>query len=394
MIVTDNEGKRIDNEAVKELFKTFIKEHGLNFKLISSDSVQTKNSILTSELNNLMQSWDDYNVSYEYLKDFYLNFESILNEYDLLDEQSKKDLEEIMDVVELHSNKFQYVISVLRFILMMEFGTDQLTTFADSKIGIIMDEKDCQMKYILHFNSEGLTIDLDTENQISCKEFSNVIYMDSISVMDFQLNGSRSHYHYSSLFNFLNSTNPNYKPNVYDDAEELRKINKKLNGMLNGKFNFNPLSKIFSFESNGASYDVRNIASGYKQIGVIQLLLSNNQLTGKSLLILDEPEINLHPSFQIQLAQIIIQMVKNLDITIYINTHSPFIIEALEVYSKKEKIEEYTNFYLCKPVQDTEEMFNIISVQRDNLREVYDNLSDPFRIINNIRFENELNDLN
>ncbi|WP_296874457.1 AAA family ATPase [uncultured Methanobrevibacter sp.] len=390
MTALSDEGKRIDNNGVKELFKAIIDKYDLSFSQISSDKLETINSILTSKLNSLMESWEDYDVSYEYFNEFYSKFVEILNEHDV---ELKDDLNDILRVIDLHSNKFQYVISVLRFILMMEFGAEQLITFANGNVEVLMDKKDCKMQYNLHFNSEGLSIDLNNENQVSCMEFGNVVYMDSISVMDFQLNGVHSHYHYASLFNSLNSPNLNYKPNVYDNIDELMSITKQFHGMLNGKFKFNPLSKIFSFESHGQSYDVLNIASGYKQIGVLQLLLSNHQLTSKTLLILDEPEINLHPSFQIQLARIIVQMVKKLGITVYINSHSPFIIEALEVYSKKECIEEFTNFYLCDDLDFNGERFDIIPIQRDDLKTVYDNLSNPFRIINNIRFENELNDL-
>ena len=40
-----------------------------------------------------------------------------------------------------------------------------------------------------------------------------------------------------------------------------------------------------------------NTASGIKQIGVVQLLLSNRKLQENSVLIIDEPEVNLHPEW-------------------------------------------------------------------------------------------------
>ena len=86
-------------------------------------------------------------------------------------------------------------------------------------------------------------------------------------------------------------------------------------------------------------------------------------------------------------------MVKKVDMMVYINSHSPFIIEALEVYSKKEEIEEDINFYICESINEFETQFNISPIDRDELKTLYDNLSNPFRVINNVRFENELNDL-
>ena len=382
------EGRRIDNESVKNLFIDFIKRYGLNLSVMSSGSLKNDKFVLTTKLNNLMESWQDFDVSYEFFDDFYKRFEKILVDFDF---DNKDDLKRIRKVVDSHSNGLQYIISVLRFLLMAEFGQDQVSNFDGANVIISMEEPDCRMGYSMQFTTESLTINMDNQNELVCREFSNVIYMDSMSAMDFQLNGQNIHYHYISLFNCL----ANKKPlnGVYDDVEEIININEQFKGMLNGTFKLNPSNNIFTFESNGKYYDVRNIASGYKQIGVLQKLLNNNQISGKTLLILDEPETNLHPSFQIQLVNILINMIKELDLMIYVNSHSPFIIEAFEVYSKKEGIEEDTNFYLCQSSDEDENMFDIHFINRDDLKILYDNLSNPFRIINSVRFENELNDL-
>ena len=265
---------------------------------------------------------------------------------------------------------------------MSEFGQDQLNNFNGANVNILMKNSDCKMEYDLNFNNDSLNISMNSENQISCRDFSNVIYIDSISAMDFQITGDHIHYHYISLYDYLTRNKQN-NIGVYDNIDDLNNIALEFNGMLNGNFKFNSLNNIFSFESHGKSFDVKNISSGYKQIGVLEKLLINNQLSGKSFLILDEPETNLHPGFQIQLANIIVQMVKKLDMMVYINSHSPFIIEALEVYSKKEGIEEYTNFYMCQEINNEFSEFNILSINRDDLKILYDNLSNPFRLINN-----------
>ena len=380
-----NEGKKIDNDAIKDLFEDLIKRHDLNFSVISH-----KNR-LSNEISNLMDTWDNYEVSFSYLNNFYSKFEKILEDYEVLNQDLINDLEKIKHVIELHEDKFQYVISVLRFLLISEFGQDQINNFHNAHVNVLMEKSDCKMEYNLEFK-DSLNILMDSETQISCREFSNVIYIDSISAMDFQLTGNHIHYHYISLYDYLTREKQN-NIGVYDNIDDLINISRKFNNMLNGNFKFNQLDNIFSFESNGKSFDVKNISSGYKQIGVLQKLLVNNQLTRKSFLIFDDPETNLHPEFQIELAQIIVQMVKKLDIMVYINSHSPFIIEALEVYSKKEGIEDLTNFYMCESIDDELNEFNITHINREDLKILYDDLSNPFRVINNIRFDNEINEL-
>lgn len=117
-----DEGKRIDNESVKSLFTDFINRYGLNFSVISSDVVKSEKSDLTNKLNNLLNSWKEYDVSYEFLDNFYKNFGVILDEFDFSDENFDKDFKKIRPVIDSHSNELQYIISVLRFLLMAEFG--------------------------------------------------------------------------------------------------------------------------------------------------------------------------------------------------------------------------------------------------------------------------------
>ena len=387
-----DEGRRIDNDSVKNLFIDFIKRYGLNLSVISSDSVKNDKSILTSKLNVLMESWQDFDVSYEFLDGFYKKFEEILKEFDFNNENLEHDFKNIRNVIDTHSNELQYIISVLRFLLMTEFCPDQLSNFDGADVSITMEDQDCEMEYDMQFTAESLTINMNNKNKLTCREFSNVIYMDSMSAMDFQLTGQNIHYHYISLMNYLTRMKPMNTNGVYDNINEIMSINKQFNDMLNGTFKLNS-NNIFTFESNGTPYDVKNIASGYKQIGVLQRLLNNNQISGKTLLILDEPETNLHPGFQIRLANILIRMIKELNLMVYVNSHSPYIIEALEIYSKKEGIEKNTNFYMCESINEDENLFDINLIDRDDLKILYDNLSDPFRVINDIRFENEINDL-
>ena len=77
------------------------------------------------------------------------------------------------------------------------------------------------------------------------------------------------------------------------------------------------------FIASEKEFLMKNTSSGIKQLGIIQMLLNNRKLSENSFLIMDEPEVNLHPEWQVKFAEIIILLAKELNITIYINTHSP-----------------------------------------------------------------------
>jgi ABC-type multidrug transport system ATPase subunit len=108
-------------------------------------------------------------------------------------------------------------------------------------------------------------------------------------------------------------------------------------------------------------------------------------------LILDEPEINLHPGFQVEFAEILVLAARDLNITLYINTHSPFFAEAIEAYSRYYNLIDDTNFYLTEKV-DGIDKYNYNLLDNDEIIEVYDNLGNPFDIIHKIKVQADLKD--
>lgn len=220
--------------------------------------------------------------------------------------------------------------------------------------------------------------------------FKNIIYIDSPSVLEFdnEINVNKQIH-----FQLLNKKLTKSVSDVYDDKayKKLIDFKEKIDELIGGEFIYNPKSRKFSFKKEDVIFSMENTASGLKQLGILQILLENNELMEDSFLIMDEPEFNLHPEFQIKLAQILVLASKELNITIYINTHSPFLVEAIEVYSKEYGLYDETNFYL------TEESNNIGKYDYNlvddlDIMDVYKNLGNPFEILNAIRFKLELND--
>ena len=104
--------------------------------------------------------------------------------------------------------------------------------------------------------------------------------------------------------------------------------------LINGEFNFNNRG-LLEFKQDEKIFDLNNTSSGIKSIGMLQLLLENRKLKENTYLIMDEPEVHLHPEWQVKLAKIFVLLVKDLNVKLFINSHSPQFIEALEVYSTK-----------------------------------------------------------
>ncbi len=92
---------------------------------------------------------------------------------------------------------------------------------------------------------------------------------------------------------------------IFDLMEKLSRANgitankevfESIEKTIGGKVAFDRLGNNFTFTDQSAnSYSILNTASGIKTFGLLQLLLSANCLNKQSLLIIDEPEVHLHP---------------------------------------------------------------------------------------------------
>jgi len=140
-----------------------------------------------------------------------------------------------------------------------------------------------------------------------------------------------------------------------------------IKSIMNGEFKKDE-DGIFRFYRDDKKFDLVDIATGIKYFGILQVLLDNKQLNSYSLIVLDEPEVHLHPKWQLKMAELIVELVKN-GVKVVVNSHSPYMIEALKRYSDRAKLHDKTNFYLAEGgyIENT-----------NKLQEIYEKLSEPY----------------
>ena len=124
----------------------------------------------------------------------------------------------------------------------------------------------------------------------------------------------------------------------------------------------------YSFSKENKNIALSNTAMGIKYFGLLQVLSDNNHFYDSQILILDEPEVHLHPTWQLKLAQVIVFLVQK-GMKILVNSHSPYMIEALQRYAKKEQIS--SKFYLADD--------GSILPDDDSLSKIFEKLSEPSR---------------
>ena len=98
-----------------------------------------------------------------------------------------------------------------------------------------------------------------------------------------------------------------FKKRVFN--QKLDEFLDKINSLIEGCIYYDIEEGEFLFKKDGNTYHMKNTASGVKQIGILQILLSNRLLNENSFLIMDEPEINLHPEWQVKFAKLIVLLI-------------------------------------------------------------------------------------
>lgn len=172
--------------------------------------------------------------------------------------------------------------------------------------------------------------------------------------------------------------------NPLPNLSDYSKIYSEISKIINGEITIDLLEGV-QYKKNNQEINIKNTAVGIKSFGLIQLLLKNNRLNSRTLLIIDEPEVHLHPSWQIKYAEILIRLSKDFDIPMLLTSHSPYFIEALEAYSKKYNYEKSTNFYLANKNEDGLSS-KIIDVTKD-ITPILSSISEAFYKIQDINDE-------
>lgn len=130
--------------------------------------------------------------------------------------------------------------------------------------------------------------------------------------------------------------------------------------------------------------NIVNLSTGEKSFAILKLLIQNNRLLEKDVLILDEPEIHLHPEWQVRYAEFLVLLQKAFDLTVLLTTHSPYFLNAIEVYSKK-----YNNVDKLNVYQTEVTAIGVICNEvTNNLENIYASMAKPFEMME--RLENEL----
>lgn len=248
----------------------------------------------------------------------------------------------------------------------------------ESAIEIVIKDK----KIVYHF-IENTCVDLDAEINILHQAF----YIDNpfiVDEMSSYISGENIMEYY--LLNSLQTVSEDIYENIFDAVaakEKLAEINEVLSEVIDGDIESNPDGEYYLKSNKYAKpLKVVNMSTGMKSFALIKRLLESGNLKEKDVIILDEPEIHLHPEWQLLYAKMIVLLQKQFDLSMIITTHSPYFLDAIDVFSAKYNIADRTKYYLAENTGNT----SVLQDVTNNIDAIYKKLSDPMQMLENLRY--------
>ena len=187
-------------------------------------------------------------------------------------------------------------------------------------------------------------------------------------------------YHLVDMADKLASAPDTFSLPPFDDNEYVSQL-LRIKELTGGAFSVDSKTKRLTFKEGTHELPPVSVASGIKSFGVLQRLLQGGYLSPFRLLIWDEPEIHLHPQWQVEFCELIVELV-SLGIPIVVSTHSPYFLQGLRYFAAKRGVEQSVTYYAPKQNPDG----NLCDFEdvTDNLNEVFTLLAAPLQEIMNV----------
>jgi len=264
---------------------------------------------------------------------------------------------------ESHTPEVDRVCSILK-LSQMDINKKILQNMIESEFqGQIQNFNSTEKAIIeLQIKDKLIKVSIEGDNVVELENSANLtheaIYLDDPFILDSVLNlrYNNSIMHKNNLarklmYGKFEEDNDSLQKKAINDLlveGNLKNIYAELDKVCIGELERESTGK-FSFKTKNDKQElsIANLSTGLKTFTIIKILLQNGYLEEKGTIILDEPEIHLHPDWQLLLAKIIVLLQKEYHMHILINSHSPYFIHAIEVYSQQEKIKDF-KFYLTK----------------------------------------------
>lgn len=243
-----------------------------------------------------------------------------------------------------------------------------------------ISKEDNYAKICIKIKDKTTSVEIDCDGNFTIENpillTKKIVYIDDPYIIDslhqnnfFRLPRYEYLNHTDDLIELLDSYSP--ESILVDDSLDMINEHLKKVGQVNIIKERNRY--LYNFSNSEEKINIKNASTGLKAFLIIKLLIERGALLKNGAIILDEPETHLHPDWQLIFAELIVLLNKYLGMHILINSHSPYFIRAIEVYSKKHNVDDKLRFYLA--YNNFETNLSEIKEVTDSVEEIYSALA-------------------
>ena len=382
-------GKSTVGKVLWSVFNSFfeIKKQIRTDKISSILEELRRVSSIQDIRNNLVHSSIvEYDLD---LNDFLKQLEKkleVLNDVRDLDDESKDELKDTLEKIKkrinLSDDEIMKKITQINFNKEFNSQINNLNFLEEGNIDLKIKNKNINL--------------IISDDKIQIKDFfslyENVMLLDNPRIIDnlaenIILSANKifsiiENLHNSKFISMLRNDKSSTATDNILNEEKLFKIEEKLNKIVDGKFLKKDFGVYFYRNKSGKEINVKNLSTGFKVFSIIKLLIQNNQLRENGTIILDEPEIHLHPEWQLKFAELIVLLQKEFGMHILLTTHSPYFVSAIEVFSEKYKVDDKCKYYVAENKGNS----GVIKDITGNTNIIFKKMARPFQDLENIRY--------
>ena len=300
----------------------------------------------------------------------------------------KDEIDKMLDIIREMSKNVENILELPEDIIVLEILSRYFENVFYGQINSLID-KDSDAELKLRMKDKEINLLFENDRCIKfvpeINLLHNAIYIDNPFIID-KLSSYEDLNITAQLLKELltSSLNENLMDGIIGTVlakEKLSKIYETLGSVVDGKVQEQNDRFYFNKEGFNKPISVENLSTGLKSFVVLKMLIEKGKIREKDVLILDEPEVHLHPQWQIVYAELIVLLQKYFDLSIIVTTHSPYFLDAINLYSVKYGLKEKVNYYLSS------EKERGVEIEKVDVDQIYKKMSSPIQILETLRYE-------
>ena len=331
--------------------------------------------------------WDVPSIFSEAMT-LYDNNEEIINNSPLLKKEIARItslisdfLPEYIDIMKdryLKSNDFKEVLGNINYFFFTKieeletYETNFASSIITDKLKTIYSNNDFAKYIKMNEYSVPLYSYPDNKETIKIQSFKEVFYIDSPLILEADKEVLSSKKHWNHIREALSKSSENKSINEIDSLFQNNIKIQNIEHLISFEETFNYI------RTDGKSFSLSESATGIKAFAIINLLFKRGLLTKNTLLILDEPEVHLHPKWVVEYARLVVLLNKHLGVKFLIASHHPEFVSSIKYIAKKENTETKLNFYLAKESKNNK--YNFISTGTE-INETFESFNGAYDLI-------------